>query len=113
LHVLFCRENPEVILQKILDEFRFKNSFKSLVEILELEAQKQNEEVQLISMVERNVKEVNRLQQLLKKEFKDGMDKINDKIDIIASLKVRIIIIASGTLSKLLRCKRSVVDIDM
>jgi hypothetical protein len=110
MYVLFCRENLEVILQTILDELRFKNSFKTLVEIFELEAQKQNEETELISMVERNMKEINRLHRLLKKGFKEGMDKINDKHDIIASLKVRIIIVVSGIHSKLLRCKYSEVD---
>jgi len=107
---LFCRENLEEILQTILDELRFKNSFKTLVEILQLEAQKQNEEAELVSMVERNVKEINRFHHQSKKEFKEGMDKINDKHDIIASLKVRIITVVSVIYSKFLRCKYSKVD---
>lgn len=110
LYLLFCRGNLEEILQTILDELRFKNSFKTLVEILQLEAQKQNEEAQLLSMVERNVKEIKRLHLLSKKEFKEGMDKINDKHDIIASLKVRIITVVSVIHSKFLRCKYSEVD---
>jgi len=104
---LFCRENLEEILQTILDELRFKNSFKTLVEILQLEAQKQNEEAEILSTVERNMKEINRLHHLSKKEFKEGMDKINDKRDIIASLKVRIITVVSVIHSKFLRCKYS------
>jgi hypothetical protein len=94
----------------ILDELRFKNSFTMLLEILQLEAQKQNEEAELLSMVERNVKEINRLHHLSKKEFKEGMDNINDKHDIIASLKVRIITVVSVIHSKFLRCKYSEVD---
>jgi hypothetical protein len=107
---LFCREKLEEILQTILDELRFKNSFKTLVEILQLEAQKENEEAELLSMVERNMKEINRLHHLSKKEFKEGMDKINDKRGIIASLKVRIIIVVSVIHSKFLRFKYSEVD---
>lgn len=107
---MFCRENLEAILQIILDELRFKNSFKTLVEILQLEAQKQNEEAELFSMFERNMKEINRLHHLLKKEFKEGMDKINDKHDKIASLKVRIITVVSVIHSKFLRGKYSEVD---
>jgi hypothetical protein len=95
----------------ILDELRYKNSFKMLVEMLEVEAQKQNEETHLISMVKRNMKEINRLHHLLKKELKEGMDKINDKHDIIASLDVRIITAVPGTHSKLLGRKYSEVDI--
>jgi len=81
-----------------------------VVEILQLEAQKQNEEAELISMVERNMKEINRLHHQSKKEFKEGMDKINDKHDIIASLKVRIITVVSVIHSKFLRRKYSEVD---
>jgi len=103
--LLFCRENLEEILQTILDELRFKNSFKTLVEILQFEAQKQNEEAETLSLVERNVKEINRLHHLSKKEFKEGMDKINDKHNIIASLKVRIMTVESAIHSKFLRCK--------
>jgi len=107
LYLLFCRGKLEEILQTILDELRFKNSYKTLVEILQLEAHKQIEEAELLSMVERNVKEINRLHHLSKKEFKEGMDKINDKHDITASLKVRIITVVSVTYSKFLRCKYS------
>jgi two-component sensor histidine kinase len=110
LYFLLCRENLAAILQAVLDELRFKNSFKTLVEILQLEAQKQNEVAELMSMVERNVKEINRLHHLLKKEFKEGMDKINYKRNIIAKLKVRIITIVSVINSKFLRCKYSEVD---
>jgi two-component sensor histidine kinase len=102
-----CRENLAAILQAVLEELRFKNSFKTLVEILQLEVQKQNEAAEMMSMVERNVKEINRLHHLLKKDFKKGMNKVNDKRNIIAKLKVRIITIVSVMNSKFLRCKHS------
>lgn len=90
-HVLFCRATLEAILQKTLEELKLKKSFKTLVKVSELEVQQQNEEAELISAEERNVKEINILHNILEGDFKKGMDKINNKSDTIAWLKVRII----------------------
>jgi hypothetical protein len=76
-----------------LDELIFKKSFRTLMEISELEEQKQNEEAELISTEEKNVKQMNNLCSTLKTEFEEGMDKINKEHDAIAWLKVRIICI--------------------
>lgn len=90
-YVLFYRATLEAILQKTLEELKLKKSFKTLVKISELEVQQQNEEAELISAEERNVKEINKLHNILEGDLKKGMDKMNKKSDTIAWLKVRII----------------------
>ncbi|PNF40858.1 hypothetical protein B7P43_G15934 [Cryptotermes secundus] len=86
-YVLFCRATLEAILQKTLEELKLKKSFKTLVKVSELEVQQQNEEAELISAEERNVKETNKLHNILEGDLKKGMDKMNKKSDTIAWLK--------------------------
>jgi hypothetical protein len=61
------------------------------VEISKFEGKKQSEEAELISTEEKNVKKLNNLCNILKTEFKEGMDKINEKHDTVVWLKVRIV----------------------
>lgn len=90
-YVLFCRATLEAVLQKTLEELKLKKSFKTLVKVSELEVQQRNEEAELISAEERNVKEINKLHNILEGDLKKGMAKMNKKCDTIAWLKVRII----------------------
>jgi hypothetical protein len=88
-YVLFFRETLEAILQKIVEELKLEKSFKTLVKVSELAIQQQNEEAALISMEEGNVKEINKLHNILEGDLKKGMDTVNKKRDTIAWLKVR------------------------
>lgn len=99
-----CRATLGVALQMTLEELKYKKSSKTLVKVIEMELKKQNEEAELISTEEKNKKEVNNLCTILKREFKDGMDKINEKHDFIARLKVRIINVTFLLQPKLFRC---------
>jgi hypothetical protein len=62
-----------------------------MVEITKFEGQKETEEAELISTEEKNVKKMNNLHNTLKTEFKEGVDKINEKHDTVARLEVRIV----------------------
>jgi hypothetical protein len=90
-YILFFRATLKAVLQKIVEELKLEKSFKTLVKVSELEIQKQNEEAALISMEEGNVKEINKLHNILEGDLKQGMDKLNKQRDTIAWLKVRII----------------------
>jgi capsular polysaccharide biosynthesis protein len=81
----------EAILQKTVEELKLGKSFKTLVKVSELETQQQSDKAVLISVEEENLKEINKLHNILEGDLKKGMDEINKKRDTVAWLKVRII----------------------
>ncbi|XP_069686141.1 dynein regulatory complex protein 9-like [Periplaneta americana] len=81
------RATLELVLRLTLDELKMNNSFTSLIQVNKAERKKRDDEADLIREQQQNLQEMNRLRNSLKKELKEGNEKLNTKHEVIAQLK--------------------------